>query len=223
MQQAVANLDEPPLAARNALIEENLDWARGVAKSVFMRLRVTTFDWADYVQAATVGLIEAADRFKPELGVPFQAYAVRRVRGEVFNSLRTLARDSRKTTNYDALVDRAEFLDDADLDPIERIVQLVAGLGAGIRLAAESLPIDVATPCTAYGAAEQQQLRRVLSSALDQLPERDRFVISMHYLHHVPFIEIAQTLQLTKGRISQLHRRAISQLRDALRRAGKAR
>lgn len=217
---ASVELDASGLSARNALVEANLDWARRIAKSVFMRLRITSVDWADYVQAATIGLIEAAERYKPELGVPFRAYAIRRVRGEVFNSLRSITRTVGNGSGHDVLIERAEALDNADLDPVERIVELVTGLGAGILLEQESMPVDLVTPCTAYRAAEQVQMRQLLFAALQSLAERERMIVSMHYLHHVPFVDIARTMELTKGRISQLHSRAMKQLREAICRGG---
>ncbi|NJL18613.1 MAG: hypothetical protein HC938_17105, partial [Nitrospira sp.] len=47
-------------------------------------------DKADYVQNASIGLLEAISRFEPERGIPFAAFALPRVRGAVLNGLRTL-------------------------------------------------------------------------------------------------------------------------------------
>lgn len=202
--------------ARNALVQSNLDWARRVAKSVYMRLRIPTVEWSDYVQAATVGLIESADRYDPSHGVPFQAFAIRRVRGEVFNSVRGLLKVPPTGWTYDALSERSESLNDLDLEPVERMIQLVTGLGTGLLLESGSLLMDAVAACQAYGAVEQSQIKQSLDAAMQDLPERERFIIRMHYLHHTPFVEIAKTLSLTKGRISQLHSRAILKLRGAL-------
>lgn len=206
-----------PAQRRNALVCEHLEWARRVARSVFLRLRIPAVDWADYVQAATVGLIEAADRYDPRYGVPFRAFAVQRVRGEVFNSLRTFLRSAGHSAAHDVLSERADSLDSDEGDPLQRIVALVGGLGTGLLIELGSMPVDSAMPCPAYGAVEQRQLQQTLLDAVDCLPERERFIVSMHYLQHLPFIEIASLLGLTKGRVSQLHKRAMERLRQAVR------
>lgn len=202
---------------RNELICEHLEWARRVARGVYLRLRIPAVDWADYVQAATVGLIEAAQRYDDRHGVPFRAFALRRVRGEVFNSLRSYIRGATAMTPYDALLERAESLEADEADPLQRFTQLVGGLGTGLLLELGSMPVDQSLPCPGYGAVEQQQLQRVLSNAVELLPERERFIVSMHYLQQIPFVDIAALLQITKGRVSQLHKRAMQRLRDAVR------
>jgi RNA polymerase sigma factor for flagellar operon FliA len=52
------------------------------------------------------------------------------------------------------------------------------------------------------------------------LPEREAKIIRHHYFQQVPFDDIAESLGLTKGRVSQLHRRALMMLRDAMRADG---
>ena len=42
-------------------------------------------------------------------------------------------------------------------------------------------------------------------------------LVVMHYYHHVPFIQIAEELNVTKGRVSQLHKQALGRLRILLR------
>lgn len=220
MEERVESKQESAaLTKRNALVESHLYWARRVAKSVYVRLRVPTVDWADYVQAATVGLIEAAGRYDPAHGVSFPAFAIRRVRGEVFNSLRSSIRAAahHHHEHYDPLSERAASLDSNEFDPLQRVVQLVAGLGVGLVLELQSMPIDPVTPCAAYGAMEREQFRRSLNAAIARLPERERYIVSMHYLQHVPFVDIAESLQVTKGRVSQLHKRAMGRLREGLR------
>jgi len=49
------------------------------------------------------------------------------------------------------------------------------------------------------------------------LPERQRFIVQQHYVGGMEFQDIAQQLQLSKGRVSQLHAQALEQLRSALK------
>ena len=67
-----------------------------------------------------------------------------------------------------------------------------------------------------YRSAELRQLRERLVQAVEGLPAQERAVIRGHYLQEVPFEQIAASLQLTRGRISQVHRRALLRLRSLL-------
>lgn len=208
--------DSDRLSARNQLIEAHLDWVRMIARSVYLRVRVTTVDWSDYVQAATVGMIEAANRYDPKRGVEFRAFALRRVRGAIFNSLRDLLRAASHQQAFDVLHERASSIDEPDLEPFERLICLVAGLGTGNLLEAHSMPLDPTAYCPGYGAVEEAQRRQRIERSIDFLPPRERMVVRMHYLQHVPFVEIARSMGITKGRVSQLHSAAMKRLRHYL-------
>jgi RNA polymerase sigma factor for flagellar operon FliA len=67
-----------------------------------------------------------------------------------------------------------------------------------------------------YQSVELKQLRDRLLQALDKLPDQQRTVVRSHYLQEIPFDQIAVTLQLTKGRISQIHKQALLHLRKLL-------
>ena len=63
-----------------------------------------------------------------------------------------------------------------------------------------------------------RQLSERLVECVESLAEQQRTVIHRHYFQQVPFDEIAATMNLTKGRISQVHRAALMQLRELQKR-----
>lgn len=207
-----------PASSRDALVADNLDWARRVAKRIFMRVRVPALDFADYVQAATLGLMEAAQRFRPERGIPFQGYALRRVRGEVFDLVRGFLRGPRDADRGAgmAIERRGSLVEDAEGDPLASMLGLVANLGIGYLLEAQAMPVEEDGACPAYGALAERERRRALMSALEQLPGREARIIRLHYLHHVPFQQIAVMEGVTRGRIAQLHKRGLERMRPLL-------
>jgi RNA polymerase sigma factor for flagellar operon FliA len=75
--------------------------------------------------------------------------------------------------------------------------------------AAEMVP-DEDTPLTLI---EKRDDTRRLSEMLKQLPEREAMVMAMHYQEGLTFREVAKVLDLTPGRISQMHTQAIVRLR----------
>lgn len=202
------------MRAREALLEHYAGWARKLARAVFMRVRGRSADWPDYVQNASIGLIEAMDAYDHGRGVPFEAYARQRVRGAVFNGLRALSA-THEVRGYVRADGIDSLLEDADGDPVERLVRLVSSLGLGYALSAPVEPEHASVP-TPYDEAVKHQLSDRIHRHLARLPERERLVLQLHYLQHMAFVDIAAAVSLTKGRISQLHRQGLERLRSLM-------
>ena len=64
--------------------------------------------------------------------------------------------------------------------------------------------------------AEAQDLKMHIAEAIEQLPLREKVVISLYYYEELTMQEIGKVLELTLSRISQLHTKAILHLRAAL-------
>lgn len=75
------------LAAREQLICHYLPYARMVASTVYGRRTHSDVEFADYLQLARMGLLEAVDRFDPGQGAQFKTFAAKRVQGAVLNGL----------------------------------------------------------------------------------------------------------------------------------------
>lgn len=211
-------IDRRDASARDSLIRLHAPWARWVAKGVFARVRVDGIEWHDFAQTAMLGLIEAADRYDPGRGVDFRTYAKHRVRGAVFNVLRK-TRGGWQHPVDSAWVERSRSLADGPggEDPLQAFVSWVAGMGMAHLLEEVPLPEADRRDEGPYASAVRDELRDRIHGALERLPPRERGVLAMHYLNHVPFVEIARQLGLTKGRVSQLHRQGLQRMRSALR------
>jgi RNA polymerase sigma factor for flagellar operon FliA len=64
---------------------------------------------------------------------------------------------------------------------------------------------------------DNAQIRTRLARLVNELPERESMIVRHHDFQQIPFDEIAASMELTKGRVSQIHRRAMSMLRDGSR------
>ena len=203
--------------ARDRVIESYLPFARRQAKAVYRRTGHVLMDWDDYVQSATEGLIESVDRFDLATGVAFEAFAGIRVRGAVFNALRALCDrggDRGKAAWALRWRERTQLLSESESGGLDAFINVVIGLGVGFLLEHEAGQGETTDP--AY-SIEGFQLHRALHLAMGKLPERERLILELHYMNHIPFQDIAETLSLTKGRVSQLHHQALRRLRDRLR------
>jgi RNA polymerase sigma factor FliA len=211
---------EQSAAARNALVEHYLGLARGIAASVYRLRTDNSVSFDDYQQYGRMGLLHAVERFEPDRGVPFEAYAARRVRGAILNGLgkesEVLAqRANRASQERERLRSIREGV--AGADRMERLVHVTLTLAISAILDGEfSEPVDDARHNNPYEAAEFSQLSARMWLLLEGLPERERWVMQRHYRDGVEFQEIAVELAITKGRVSQLHAQALTRVRSRL-------
>jgi RNA polymerase sigma factor for flagellar operon FliA len=183
-------------AARHALIERYLPLCRRIARAT--KVLPTAARGAEDLEAAgVVGLIQAVDRFDPSLGIPFEGYAALRVRGAILDEVRRLdelTRDARRLAREDdqrAAVS-LEFLQERGEmgDPAE-----IAEVDA--RTALDGLRDDV-------------------ERALAVIPLRERSILASYYSDGLTLAAIGRRLGVSEARVSQLHARAIAQLRSVL-------
>lgn len=213
--------------ARDALVLKYSPWARMLARDVYLRVYLVRDAWQDCVQNALVGMLDAMERFDPFIGAAFSTYARSRVRGAVFDGLRALSEvrvQVSRQPESDLLHERTQSLMNTDMpeggeegDPLEVFVSITAQLGLGFLMDTQSMPAQESASPDAYTEMERHSLLAAVSRRLELLQERERTILTLHYYHQVPFNEIARQLQLTKGRVSQLHKRALSDLRVLLK------
>ena len=93
--RAAARLATPPASEessneqRDRLVMEHIGLVKTLAQRLAQRLP-SQVELSDLVSVGVLGLIDAAARYKPTLGVPFDAFARRRVQGAMLDSLRDL-------------------------------------------------------------------------------------------------------------------------------------
>ena len=164
-------------------------------------------DASDLVSCGVLGLAEAWDRFDPERGVAFEAFAIPRIKGSVIDAIRAADWVPRKARQRARLTgEQLAVLVSIDED---RGSESGERQTAADRLADEQLP----EPGHALMADEG---KRQLVGSLNRLPERERMIVTLHYFEGVPLQEIARSLGVTESRVSQLHTRALRMMRDTL-------
>lgn len=164
--------------------------------SKFMKLNIV--DEKDYFQFGIEGLSEAIERFDPEYGTKFETYAIQRIRGKIIDELRKLQIKPRNTQNPDS-----EFR--------YRNVSLNNPYDSedGYMLT-DVIPSDAEKPDEIVQKDEQKQL---LIQAVKSLNERDRLVITLYYYENLNYNEIAEVLNITISRVSQIHSKIMKELK----------
>lgn len=212
--------------ARSTLIERHMPLAKIIAAKLYGGRYHDDVEFDDYYQMATIGLIEAVDRYDPALGAKFRTFASLRVRGAVLNGLDRMSERHQQISARQRLrAERAASLaPEQTPDGSEQLLHVLAeagiGLALGMLLEGSSLMSDesaIAPTPAPYAAVELDQLRKRVRALVDLLPEREQRIIKSHYLQHIPFEQIATTLGVTRGRVAQLHKQALNRMRDAAR------
>jgi RNA polymerase sigma factor for flagellar operon FliA len=216
--------------ARASLFGEYTRFARSVARSQFRTHPPYGLDIADFEQLAFEGLLQAIDRFNPDLGIPFQAFARRRITGSIRDGLAKSSDDAAAyTARRRTLTDRMASLRANPEGPgvealLSSLSDLVIGLAIGIMADQAVAEIDAFVSkdyiATRYGGEAVRELQLAVVAESQKLDEPEFSVIRQHYFEGVPFVQLALSRGVSKGRISQIHRSALGKLKDRLRDKG---
>jgi len=220
---------------------EQLPIVRFLARRIHERLPQHV-DIEDMVSAGVVGLMDAFSKFDPAKKVQFRSYAQFRIRGAILDSLRTLdwsPRELRRkgraveeairvlTARMGRAPNEAEVAVEMDLE-LEKYQQLLGDLkGLEIGTLHMERNEDSGEEELAYvpGRPEEDPLFRCLrgeleerlAEAIQNLPDRERLVMSLYYYEEMTMREIGLALGVVESRVSQVHASAVVHLRSVLR------
>jgi len=199
---------------------------------------------ADLVSYGTFGLIDAITRYEPTREVKFESYAMARIRGAIIDELRHtdwIPRSVRmKARSYERAVAELEArlqrtpTDEEVADVLEMDVEemrkflgqlslvnvvaldelLTDDDGGGSPRLGDTLQDSSALDPQAM--AEHGEARQLLARAVEQLPEREKVVVSLYYFEGLTLADIGRVLGVTESRICQMHTKAVLQLRTKL-------
>lgn len=211
--------------AREKLLAAYMGFARMMAAKVYARRTYTEMEFSDYLQYATVGLIEALDRFDPARGIKFETYATSRITGAMLSGIEASseiqqqigARRRIMAARVASLLDEPKARSSVET-MFARLAEVAIGLAVGFALEDTGMHIAEGAEYldNCYAGVELKQLQGRVNGAVDQLPANQRRVIHSHYLQHLSFEEIADGMDLSRGRIAQIHKQALAGLRSLL-------
>jgi RNA polymerase sigma factor FliA len=219
--------EEDP-AARALLAERYMPYARAIAGRLYARRPHREIEFDEYEQFAMVGLMEAVQRYLPDRGAKFTTYAMPRIQGAILNGLQQLSeRQQQLAFRRRVAAERVESLTPEALskDPTRQLLAQLQEIGVGMALGfllegtGMVLGGTEAVSEDPYASLELRRLHDQLWEMTERLTEREREILHMHYRKGIQFEEIARTLRLTKGRISQLHKQAVLRLRELVSKA----
>lgn len=215
---------DPSADCHERLVAHYLPYVRSVAARIYAKRGGLGAEFCDYQQLAIVGLLESIQRYDPAASIGFISYAQHRIEGSILNGLPKLS-EQHAQINFQKRVARdrvSSLLCAADRgkttvkSPLDEMVNLTVGLGIGFMLDGSGLYQDTETPneYDGYTSTLLNERKEMLKQHLELLPVKERYVLRYHYLFGFCFDEIAEQLELTKGRVSQLHRQGLQRLRE---------
>ena len=225
---------------RDELVIEHVDLVKAVANRLARRLP-SSVETVDLTSVGMLGLIDAAGRYRPSLGVPFDAFASKRVLGAMLDELRSLDRAPRSLRHFGREVEPAlgRLRSELKREPTEAETATAVGMsedeywkateqlrGAELRMRELDRADDQGEPLIALRVSdderpdvqlERSQMRQVLAHALGCLPERERTVVSLYYEQELTLKEIGKVIGVSESRVCQLRTLAVSRVRVIMR------
>lgn len=228
----------PDLETRDRLVMEHVGLVRALAGRLAHRVP-SQVEVSELISVGVLGLIDAASRFKPSLGVPFDAFARRRIHGAMLDALRDLDWAPRSVRKLGRTMDGtvARLRHELGREPQEKEIagalnvndaeygrmldQLKTAELATIRQATSedgtnSLEVAIDPGEGPYATLERQELREFLAEAITELPERERHILALYYHEELTLAEIGEVIGVGESRVSQLRTQAIGRLRSRL-------
>ena len=238
----VGSLEHRVLSAaeKDLLVLEHLSSVRYIARRIHERLPQHV-ELDDLISAGVVGLIDACGKFDHSKKVQFKSYAQFRIRGAILDSLRVLDWSPRELRRKGRAVEEAIRTSQQRLGhaPSEQEIaaemkislcdyQQLLGELKGLEIGSLNMERgeDSGDEELAYipGSPEedplfqcmQGEMRQHLADAIDELPEKERLVLTLYYYEELTMKEIGLTLGVVESRVSQIHSSAVVRLRSAL-------
>jgi RNA polymerase sigma factor for flagellar operon FliA len=196
----------------------------------------------DLIQVGMIGLSDALTRFDVAQGVQFETFATQRIRGAMLDELRGNDWMSRGDRRHQRSIEAAVHKLEQKLGRAPQESEIAAELGMkladyqellgkvrGTQLVyledmsgddgdEDFLDRHVAdAEANPLARLSDRKMREALVAAIENLPEREQYVMSMYYEHDMNLKEIAAVLGVTESRVCQLHSQSIARLRSRLR------
>jgi len=196
-------------------------------------------DFDDLVSYGVFGLIDAIDKFDYDKGVKFETYASLRIRGAVIDGLRSLDWVPRSTRQKNKQLDDVFSQLESELGREPTNEDLAAKLGIGIDEVEEEVKKSSLVSLVSFddyletnhegtkelsstgedspeSVYDQKELKETLASAIENLTEKERLVVTLYYFEELTLKEISQIMSVSESRVSQVHSKAMLKLRTRL-------
>lgn len=188
----------------------------------------------DLISAGSLGLLEALENFQPERGIKFTTYSESRIRGAMLDELRRMDWLSRGMRHKIRLLEEsirrfelergktptnADLTDDTGLT-MEEVEAGLEALQNQLCLSLDAIQDNFSPEDRGrieyepFLSTAQRDVIDKLTGLIHELTPKEKLVLSLYYSEELNMKEAASVMDVTEGRISQLHSQALSKLRN---------
>ena len=230
------------LAEKNKLISEYAPLIKFIAQKIAVRLP-SNIELDDLISSGVIGLMDAIDKYDPTRDNKFKTYAEFRIRGAILDELRAQDWVPRSVRDKAKLLDRTTIELEASLGRSPEDEEISAKLNMTMDefydLVNQVRPVSVLSIDDSatfsnvdkksimnlleatvlnnpFSQLNVKSVKEIVTKAIEDLPERQRLVLSLYYYEDLNLKEIGKVLRVTESRVSQLHAQAVQRLRAKL-------
>ncbi|MCL2791631.1 MAG: RNA polymerase sigma factor WhiG [Spirochaetaceae bacterium] len=201
-------------------------------------------EFDDLVGFGVFGLFDAIEKFDPEKHVKFKTYAVTRIRGAIYDELRSIDWVPRSVRQKTREIEEIVYHLEANLGRSASDAEIAAKMGISVEELHKSIhkistssilslndlwytgedndkvsivdSIESSQSLNPDTIVEREEIKKVIVQAINELPDKEKKVLVLYYYEDLTLKEIGKVLDVTESRISQLHTKAILRLRAKL-------
>ena len=218
----------------NDLIQDNLNLVKKIAWQLHGRVQ-NIVEVEDLIQQGMEGLVHAAQKYSPKEGVNFSQYAQLRIRGSIIDFLRKNSNLCRTTIKKKQEFERSKLDLEKKLNRQATEQELIDSLGISddeFNYWKKAFEANVVQSLdTAYNeysilfaskddnpesSLQNKELKNQIKEALGVLNQREALVAQLYYVEELNVYEIAEVLEISTGRISQIKKSIIGKLRNEI-------
>ncbi len=228
---------------RDQLIMDYAPLIRFVAQRIAARLP-SNIDIDDLISAGVIGLMDAIEKYDPSRDNKFKTYAEFRIRGAILDELRSQDWVPRSVRDKAKKIERAYAELEQKFGRAVTDQEVSKALGIGIdeyyEMSSKVKSVTLLSIDELSGPNQQERkslldcleninsknpfsqlkskgLKNVLVKSIEELPEKQKLVLSLYYYEDLNLKEIGRILEVTESRVSQLHTQAVEKLRARLK------
>ena len=220
-----------------SLIVDNMNLVKKIAWHMHGRVR-SAIEIEDLMQIGYFGLVTAAQKYSPKEGATFASYAVLRIRGAIVDHLRKSSNLCRTTIQMQQKQKKAvqSLVGSLQREPVPSEIAEKMGLdlneyrewekafNANVHQSLDEVYDEysmwfVSTDNTPQENLDRYQLKNILTDALKELPPKEAMVIQLYYVEELNVYEIAEVMEITTGRVSQIKKSAVALLRASIKKS----
>lgn len=232
-------------AQKDQLILQYAPLIKFVAQKIAARLP-SNIELDDLMSSGVIGLMDAIEKYDPSRDNKFKTYAEFRIRGAILDELRAQDWVPRSVRDKAKMLDKTIVRLEVKLGRNPEEQEVADALNMTIEelhtLVNEVRPVSVVSidEAPSFSSVDKKSILSILdgckfnnpqsqldikflkdsiTNAIEDLPERQRLVLSLYYYEDLNLKEIGKVLRVTESRVSQLHAQAIVRLRAKLNQA----